>query len=219
MGISFSGMNNIGANQMITSCNNGEPNWLYIPTKGKSNKTQQEFVVEIKELAQKAATATSKGESEYISKQVLRLRTEYISEVSPDRKLLYQQAKSSMKKHSQSVGNGQGVGELTLLDFLNKSEQGNSLANKGTALAGGGILTHTILTTGGYGVEINCQGAKVLINQGNGWGYEMTSSELARKDEFYSIYWNEYEAVKKGESSLIELPDYLEEKPSLDIRA
>ena len=219
MGIYFSGMNNIGTNQMITSCNNGEPNWLYIPTKGTSNKTQQEFVGEIKELAQKAAMATSKNESEYISKQVLRLRTEYISQVSPNRKLLFQQAKSSMKTHSKSMGNEQVVGELTLLDFLNKSEQCNSLANKGTALAGGGILTRPILTTGGYGVEINCQGAKVLINLGNGWGYEMTSSELEKKDEFYSIYWSEYRAVKEVEISLTELPDYLEEKPSLDIKA
>ena len=51
----------------------------------------------------------------------------------------------------------------------------------------------------------------VLSNTGAGWGYEMTPAELTRKDEFYSIYWKEYNAVKNGmNSELKELPDYLE---------
>ncbi len=48
----------------------------------------------------------------------------------------------------------------------------------------------------------------------------MTPAELAKKDEFYSIYWTEYRSVKNsvGEE-LSELPDYLEEKPSFDMKA
>ena len=65
--------------QLITSGNNGEPNWSYIPSKGKSTKTQNEFVSEIKKLAQKAANATDKTEQDSISGQVLQLRTEYLS--------------------------------------------------------------------------------------------------------------------------------------------
>ena len=41
----------------------------------------------------------------------------------------------------------------------------------------------------------------VLLNTGAGWGYEMTPAELTRKDEFYSIYWKEYNAVKNGMNS------------------
>ena len=52
MGISLSGIGTVGKEQLISSCSNGEPNWLYIPTKGKSSKTHAEFVSEIKELAQ-----------------------------------------------------------------------------------------------------------------------------------------------------------------------
>ena len=37
-------------------------------------------------------------------------------------------------------------------------------------------------------------------NLGNGWGYEMTPAELAKKDEFYSIYWSEYNLVKESGS-------------------
>ena len=60
MGIAFSNIGTVGREQLITSGSNGEPNWSYIPSKGKSTKTQTEFVSEIKKLAQKAANATDK---------------------------------------------------------------------------------------------------------------------------------------------------------------
>ena len=55
----------------------------------------------------------------------------------------------------------------------------------------------------------------------NGWGYEMTPAELAKKDEFYSIYWSEYNLVKEsGSSELREMPDYLnQDRPSFEARA
>jgi len=62
MGISLSGIGTVGKEQLISSCSNGEPNWLYIPTKGKSSKTHAEFVSEIKELARRAATTANKTE-------------------------------------------------------------------------------------------------------------------------------------------------------------
>lgn len=88
------------------------------------------------------------------------------------------------------------------------------------ALSGGGTLTCPILTTGGYGAGISYQGTTVLRNDGAGWGYEMTPAELTKKDEFYSIYWKEYRAVKENESAdLKELPDYIQEKESFDMKA
>ena len=198
MGISFSNIGTVGREQLITSGSNGEPNWSYIPSKGKSTKTQTEFVSEIKKLAQKAANATDKTEQDSISRQVLQLRAEYLSEVAPDRKQLYQQAKSAMKNPNTNP-KCKGIGELTLLDFLEQAEGKNqNLADKQIALAGGGTLNFTILTSGGYGVQIQSQGVNVLLNTGAGWGYEMTPAELTKKDEFYSTYWKEYKAVKNG---------------------
>ena len=68
MGISFLNIGTVGREQLITSGSNGEPNWSYIPSKGKSTKTQTEFVSEIKKLAQKAANATDKTEQDSIFK-------------------------------------------------------------------------------------------------------------------------------------------------------
>lgn len=221
MGVALSGIGTVGKELLVSTSNNGEPNWSYIPTKGNTSKTHTEFVGEIKELARKAATATNKAESDYISKQVLHLRAEYLSDVAPDRKQLYKQAKNAM---SSQNGNSKciGSGELTLLDFLERAEgKNNNLAEKKFALAGGGMLSCSILTTGGYGAEIQYQGAKVLTNTGRGWGYEMTPAELAKKDEFYSIYWNEYNSMKvKARHELIELQDYLElDIPLFDVKA
>lgn len=66
----------------------------------------------------------------------MRLRAEYLSDVAPDRKRLYQQAKSAMKNQNTNP-KCKGIGELTLLDFLKQAEGKNqNLADKQIALAG-----------------------------------------------------------------------------------
>ena len=41
MGISLSNIGTVGREQLITSGSNGEPNWSYIPSKGKSKKKSE----------------------------------------------------------------------------------------------------------------------------------------------------------------------------------
>lgn len=145
-----------------------------------------------------------------------------MSDVSPNRKALYRQAKNAMKSQ---VGNPKchGIGELSLLDFLEAAEgKINNLAEKKFALAGGGTLSCPILTGGGYGADICYQGTKVLTYLGpwHGWACERTPAEREKEREFYDIYFNEYRSLKNGrESGPEELPDYLDEKPSFDKKA
>ena len=69
-----------------------------IPSAGKSNKSQAEFVSEIKELAQRAANTTSKNGiriySQAENKVMCRI---HIRCIPSDRKALYQQAKNAVK--------------------------------------------------------------------------------------------------------------------------
>ena len=193
MGISISNATSSAITKYSESLRSGEPDWSMIPSAGKSNKSQAEFVSEIKELAQRAANTTSKTELESIHRQRTRLCAEYISDVSPDRKALYQQAKNAVKSQN---GNPKckGIGELSLLDFLERAEgKNNNLAQKKFALAGGGTLE---------------------------WGCERTPAEREKEREFYGIYFNEYHTQKNAQSSeLKELPNYLEEKTSFDRKA
>lgn len=57
-----------------------------------------------------------------------------------------------------------------------------------------------------------------MCNIGAGWGYEMTPTELAKKNEFYSVYWKEYHSVK-NDLELEKLPDYIAEKNMFDKKA
>ena len=189
--------------------------------KGKVQKRMRNLLVKLENWHDEQLRQQIRQSTEYISRQVLGLRAEYLSDVAPDRKQLYEQAKNTIKKQT---GNSKckGCGELSLLDFLEKAEgKSSNFAEKKFALAGGGTLNCPILTTGGYGAEIQYQGVTVLSNLGNGWGYEMTPAELAKKDEFYSIYWSEYNFAKEnGSSELREMPDYLnQDRPSFEARA
>ena len=219
MGISHISKVNIGA-QLISSTSSGEPDWSIIPTAGKSSRSQNEIFSELKELARKAAMTSNKTELDYISRQSLQLHAEYLSDVAPNRKMLYQQAKNTIKNQS---GNSKcrGIGELTLLDFLEKAEgKISNLADRKFALAGGGTLICPMLTGGGYGAEIFYGDTMVLSNTSYGWGYGATPAEQEKSKEFYEIYFNEYRSVKNSEGAeLAELPDYLEDKPIFDERA
>ncbi|MCI9127840.1 MAG: hypothetical protein HFG28_11780, partial [Eubacterium sp.] len=82
MGITSVGLSKV-KEQLVTSYSDGRPNWSYIPSAAKTSKSHSEFISEIKELAGKAATTTNKNDLEIINKQLLRLRTEYLSDVAP----------------------------------------------------------------------------------------------------------------------------------------
>lgn len=60
MGILISNATSSAITKYSVSLRSGEPDWSMIPSTGKSNKSQAEFVSEIKELAQRAANTTSK---------------------------------------------------------------------------------------------------------------------------------------------------------------
>lgn len=65
--------------------------------------------------------------------------------------------------------------------FWNRQGKNQNLADKQIALTEGGTLNLTILTSGGYGVQIQSQGVNVLLNISIGWEYEMTPAELTKK--------------------------------------
>ena len=88
------------------------------------------------------------------------------------------------------------------LEYIHRRRT-ESLAEKKFALAGGGTLTCLILTSGGYGADIYCQGTKVLtyLGSGYGWACERTPAEREKEREFYGIYFNEYRSLKNGEAA------------------
>ena len=88
------------------------------------------------------------------------------------------------------------------LEYIHKRRT-ESLAEKKFAPAGGGTLTCPILTSGGYGTDIYCQGTKVLTYRGSGYGWacKRTPAEREKEREFYGIHFNEYRSLKNGKGA------------------
>ena len=215
------GLENINTYKTAITTNSGLPNWSYIPSAGRCKKTKEQLVSEIKDLANRVAHANNGKETEQLNQAVIKLQADYISDVSPDRKGLYQQAEKAIKSQSKNTkGIKHGLGEMSLLYFLEHVDKSQNLSEKSISLAGGATLTFPILTTGGYGAVIERGGVKLLAGDDYGWGYEMTPAELKKKDEFYAIYNTTVRNAQKGiKEELRDLPDYLEDKPMFNIFA
>ncbi|SFU93413.1 hypothetical protein [Butyrivibrio sp. M55] len=211
------GVGNVNSYKTAIPMNNDTPNWTYIPSAGRCKKTKEQLVSEIKDLANRVAQANNGKETEQLNREVLKLRADYLSDVSPDRKGLYQQAEKAIKFQSKNTkGIKHGVGEMSLLYFLEHADKSQNLSDKSFSLAGGATLTCPILTTGGYGAVIERGGVKLLAGDDYGWGYEMTPAELKEKAEFYAIYNSAVKNAQKEIKELRDLPDYLEDKPMFD---
>ena len=114
----------------------GEPNWAIIPSAGRCKKTKEQLVFEIKDLANRVANAKEGIEKEQLNREVLKLHADYLSDVSPDRIGLYQQAEKVIKSQNKdNKGIPHGIGELTLLYFLKHADKSQNLADKSFPLA------------------------------------------------------------------------------------
>lgn len=180
-------------NKTIATSSNGTPNWNYIPSRANSNKSQQQFESEITWLAKNAANTTNKAELDSIKNQVLMLNTEYVSQVSPDRKQLYKEAENAVRSETQQKNNSP-LGELTLLNLIMKYKGEKTLSDKSFSISGGSVSF--AYNGSGYDTVIKSGGVNVLNFGTAGWSYEMTPAEIKKKDEFYAIYNKAYNAEK-----------------------
>ncbi|MFJ7841216.1 hypothetical protein ACIQXG_17375 [Lysinibacillus sphaericus] len=174
------------------------PNWNVIPTKGMKIPSQDELINQIKAVATRTAIAAKSAlrnadESTAINIQIEKLLAQYISPVSPDRKTLHQQAMNAIKKHG-SENRMLPLGDPSLVDYLNKKD---IETNKPLSLSGGGIVSPTMNSLGGYDYDVTIGGHTLLESVNGKWHYGLTPAESIKKQEFYQIYWSFVDEVKK----------------------
>lgn len=206
-------------------------NWNLIPTKGMTTKSKEELKKKIESLAAQEATATSKEELSSIMFQVEKLRTQYISTASPNRKQLFKDAASLIDKKSTSYDNGNS--NRNLLDYLMKEDsQGNKLKNDVPQSIGNGNVTAIGNSAGGsdYLISVGNEQVMRIDTYHNKVTYVATSAEQKLNEEFNSIFFKVKNAVKNGtkpasdyinseisnKTTLSELPDYLETKSKFE---
>lgn len=170
-----------------------EPDWRTIPTKGGQTLSDEEILEQIKSVAQREAMmrhTNNYEQSDSIARIKQYLSTQYISDVSPDRKALYKQA----KKISQQGEQEQSKYPLsfTLVDImcdLDKIEDSNN--NSGT-------LTTSYTTGYGTDYELNMGGQCVLSTSRGIWQYHSTPLEGMKREEFYTIYNKELASAQRN---------------------
>lgn len=182
----------LGLNSLST------PNWNVIPTKGMKIPSQDELINQIKAVATRTAIAAKSAlrnadESTAINIQIEKLLAQYISPVSPDRKTLHQQTMNAIKKHG-SENRMLPLGNPSLVDYLNKKD---IETNKPLSLSGGGIVSQTTNSLGGYDYDVTIGGHTLLESVNGKWHYGLTPAESIKKQEFYQIYWSFVDEAKK----------------------
>ncbi|WP_068985584.1 hypothetical protein [Lysinibacillus xylanilyticus] len=176
------------------------PNWDIIPTKGMKVPTQDVIISQLKALAEKYVRNTNRNAIEGIHYEKNKLHAQYISSVSPDRKMLHKQAMQAIKKFESEET--KQIGQRTLVDYLIKHD--NIQTETNNSLVAGGMVRPIINSLGGYDYDVADGGIKVLGSVNGQWSYGMTPAEKQKSDEFYQLYWSfvdEAENDLKNEAS------------------
>jgi len=196
-------MNVFGANGILKSINNypkpDRNNFDFlssgIPYKGMPRPTDGEFVIIINDLAKEIAEARYSGNEsklQALSEKESRLRSQYISIVSPDRKALADEAMQFMR----GVGNEikkKHDGPKALIDYIiasderiaqRKSDGSFHIALKSGTMVFSGELA---LSDGDFSIESHDGQELLHYSHKSGWSYSTTPQENAMMKKYYEF--------------------------------
>lgn len=191
MSMSVSGTNK--TTSVYSPANNlNAPNWDKIPHKGMKTPSKEELVQQIKDNGTKLAQAKTKEEESALAYEHLKLKAQYLSSVSPDRKALYKDAMQVINQPKNSTVQKQPQKPKSVYDFLNERDgiksKGNDLANTPEPLPSGGSVSASHTFGGGFDYEIKAGGDSAMSSVGNNWTYSLTPQESKKADEFTRIH-------------------------------
>lgn len=176
------------------------PNWDKIPHSGMKTPSKEELLAQIKDNGTKMAQAKTEEETNALAYEYSKLRAQYISSVSPDRKALYEDAIQVINQHKSSSVQKEPQKPKSVYDFLNERDgihsQTGDLANRPAALSSGGNVSASHTFGGGFDYQIQAVGGNVMSSVGNNWVYTQTPMELKKSEEFTRIHDAAYDAAK-----------------------
>lgn len=174
------------------------PDWSKIPTKGMRTLSYEQIFNEMKNLAQRqvmlkqSEVRDSQWEIEWdeTMSAYVYLKNQYVSDVSPDRKALYKQAKNAIKKMKEE-GKVTYPTFFTLVDFLCDLDDLEKLSKTYSG------MIETAYTTG-YGTDyiIHFGGEEVMRTMRGEWVAVSTVAEQLRAKEFNNLFEKLYDQYK-----------------------
>lgn len=191
-----------------------EPDWNRIPTKGGRTLSYEIIHDRMKTLAQQQAYAETNNVSKEEWNAIIQSRNElciqYISDFSPDRKLLYKLAEKEVPKDEKDelkyplfftlVDILCDLDDIALNEYRKDSKKQKNTGNQG-------MVRKVYQTGGGYEYEI-CVGDQCFMRTSNGiWTYEETPLETMKREEFNKLYNKALKEAKK----MLEIEGLLDE--------
>lgn len=181
-----------------------EPDWNIMPTKGMRSLSHEQLFNEMKTLAERQAIAKiskihdSEWQREWddIMCTFVNLQSQYISDVSPDRKALYEQAEKAIKKMKEDDEISYPI-TFTLVDYLCDLDDLEALAANNY-----GTVSKTFTTGYGTDYDVHFGGELVMGTSRGEWTSFLTRAESNKLEEFNNIFDKFYEHSKKGLASV-----------------
>lgn len=168
--------------------------WEKIPHKGMERPSEAEFTSKIDELAKGLAEARySNDNSRYksLSSEGEKMRAQYISSVSPDRKNMVDEASELMNQSRSNAGKEETDKPRDFMDYLNKKDGVGEYAKKGSrgsASKSGTtvVLTGSDLQPDTFEIKGSKAGQTVMGYASGNWYHVNTSEEQNMQNQFLS---------------------------------
>lgn len=160
-----------------------EPDWRSFPTKGGRTLTDEQILVQMKELAEREVNASAE-ELVAIQRKKEFLSVQYISDVSPDRKMLYKIAESKQQTKAEEPKLPLFFTLVDVLCELDKAALEEAKREKRLDEKKGSV------TAGDQPNELEINiGSQCVMRTLNGeWTYVLTPLEQAKQQEFEQMY-------------------------------
>ena len=181
-------------NSISQSSTFSSPDWEVFPHKGMERPPEAEFDGMIDNLAKELAKARYQNDSSQYDSLSLagdKLKAQYISVVSPDRKTMAKDASELINQYRSSVRNKESDKPLNLIDYLNKKDgigeysetrQGRNISKSGTTVE----ILRNDLQQDSYEIKDSKTGQAVMSYSSGKWYIEYTPQEQSMHKSFIS---------------------------------
>lgn len=168
--------------------------WEKIPHKGMERPSEAEFTSKIDELAKSLAEARyTNDNSRYksLSSEGEKMRAQYISSVSPDRKNMVDEASELMNQSRSNAGKEETDKPRDFIDYLNKKDGVGEYAKKGSRGSSSKsgttvVLTGSDLQPDTFEIKGSEAGQTVMGYASGNWYHVNTPEEQNMQQKFLS---------------------------------
>lgn len=218
-GFGISGMPGIHFNTFAQTAKTSQPDWRKIPHKGMERPSDAEFEVIIDNLAKELAEArynNNHSKYEKLSSAAEKMRAQYISSVSPDRKNMVKETFQLMKQSRSSSQKKASDEPKTLIDYLIMKDglgdyaaegRWSATANSGTTI----VFTGSDLQPNTFEIKGSKLGQAVMGYAAGNWYYVNTPQEqkmqqtfLTRLNSAEERYYRQYISSELSSDKLLE---------------